>query len=97
MDPRLRRHGRLGTEISLGAPDAGEREEILGCLLQGEGESEVAEDEETVGNAKPVNVSEWLARCTPGYVGADLEKLARRLRRDEGMKSEKVRLNFTVF
>lgn len=64
MDPALRRPGRFDREIRIGIPDRNGREQILDIHTRG---MPLAED---------VNI-ERLAEITHGFVGADLEALAR--------------------
>ncbi|XP_073296582.1 cell division control protein 48 homolog C-like [Primulina huaijiensis] len=63
MDPALRRPGRFDLEIGLGVPDEEARVQILTVLT---------------GNLKVDGALDLkrVARCTPGYVGADLAALA---------------------
>ena len=63
VDAALRRPGRFDREILLGVPDESARVEILSVLtskLKVEGDFDLLK----------------LARCTPGFVGADLAALA---------------------
>ncbi|MFO8110184.1 MAG: CDC48 family AAA ATPase [Thermoplasmata archaeon] len=64
LDPALRRPGRFDREIEIGMPDRYEREEILEIHTRG---MPLAEDVEL----------ERMATLTHGYVGADLEALAK--------------------
>jgi transitional endoplasmic reticulum ATPase len=64
IDPALRRGGRFDREIEIGAPDAGGREEILQIHTRA---MPLAEDVDL----------ERLAENTHGFVGADLESLAK--------------------
>ncbi len=64
LDPALRRPGRFDREIRIGIPDKGGREQILGIHTRG------------MPLAKDVDIKK-LAEITHGYVGADLEALAR--------------------
>ncbi|TXT08098.1 uncharacterized protein COLE_05022 [Cutaneotrichosporon oleaginosum] len=62
LDPALRRAGRFDHEIEMGVPSVEGREEILRVLcssLQLSGDVDIR----------------WLAKATPGYVGADLTAL----------------------
>ncbi|TXT07283.1 hypothetical protein VHUM_03453 [Vanrija humicola] len=62
LDPALRRAGRFDHEIEMGVPSVEGREEILRVLcapLSLSGEVDIR----------------WLAKATPGYVGADLTAL----------------------
>lgn len=62
LDPALRRAGRFDHEIEMGVPTVEGREEILRVLcasLSLSGEVDIR----------------WLAKATPGYVGADLTAL----------------------
>lgn len=62
LDQALRRPGRFDREISLGVPDENARTEILTILTKKvplEGEFSLSK----------------IARCTPGFVGADLNAL----------------------
>ncbi|WFD34516.1 Ribosome biogenesis ATPase rix7 [Malassezia cuniculi] len=62
LDPALRRAGRFDHEIGLGVPDEAGREQILRVLCQ---KLRLAGDFDY----------RYLARRTPGYVGADLTSL----------------------
>lgn len=62
LDPALRRAGRFDHEIGLGVPDEAGREQILRVLCQ---KLRLAGDFDY----------KYLARRTPGYVGADLTSL----------------------
>ncbi|KAG8226501.1 hypothetical protein J437_LFUL007383 [Ladona fulva] len=64
IDPALRRAGRFDREVCVGIPDEAAREQILRVLCK---DLRLAAD---------VNFS-IIARNTPGYVGADLQALAR--------------------
>ncbi|WP_436347667.1 CDC48 family AAA ATPase [Natronorubrum sp. FCH18a] len=64
IDPALRRPGRFDREIEIGAPDAAGREEILQIHTRG------------VPLAEDVDLERY-AENTHGFVGADLENLAR--------------------
>ncbi|GLG99713.1 Transitional endoplasmic reticulum ATPase TER94 [Gryllus bimaculatus] len=64
LDPALRRAGRFDREIRLGIPDARAREAILGILCR------------SMRLAPDVDLHA-LAKCTPGFVGADLQALTR--------------------
>jgi len=64
VEPALRRPGRFDREIEIGVPDKNDRLEILQIHTRG---MPLAEDVEL----------EKLAEITHGYVGADLEALAR--------------------
>lgn len=64
LDPALRRPGRFDREITIGIPDRNARKEILEVHTRG------------MPLAKDVNL-EKLAEITYGFVGADLEALAR--------------------
>ncbi|XP_046389812.1 nuclear valosin-containing protein-like isoform X2 [Ischnura elegans] len=64
IDPALRRAGRFDREVCIGIPDERAREKILGVLCS---------DLRLSGD---VNL-ELVARNSPGYVGADLQALAR--------------------
>ncbi|CAH1791657.1 unnamed protein product [Owenia fusiformis] len=64
LDPALRRAGRFDREISLGIPNEAARKSILEVLCRG---LRLADDVD----------NEQLARDTPGFVGADLQSLAR--------------------
>ncbi|GCA62428.1 hypothetical protein KIPB_003485 [Kipferlia bialata] len=64
VEPALRRPGRFDRELSIGIPDRTGREAILRRVTA---EYRLGED---------VDLSE-VARLTPGYVGADLDALAR--------------------
>ncbi|GAB3665131.1 CDC48 family AAA ATPase [Halopiger thermotolerans] len=85
IDPALRRPGRFDREIEIGAPDADGREEILQIHTRG---MPVADD---------VDLGR-LAENTHGFVGADLENLAkeaamtamRRVRPDLDLESEEI-------
>ncbi|ORX71310.1 AAA-domain-containing protein [Linderina pennispora] len=62
LDPALRRAGRFDREIAMAVPDEDAREQILHVLCQKlllSGDFDIKE----------------LAKCTPGYVGADLTAL----------------------
>lgn len=64
LDPALRRPGRFDREIFLGVPDENARAEILSVLASGlrlEGSFDYKK----------------VAKCTPGFVGADLAALTR--------------------
>jgi ribosome biogenesis ATPase len=64
LDPALRRPGRFDREIFLGVPDENARAEILSVLASGlrlEGSFDFKK----------------VAKCTPGFVGADLAALTR--------------------
>jgi len=64
LDSALRRAGRFDREISIGVPDTQAREKILKCIvapMRLSGEFDLQE----------------IARLTPGYVGADLDALAK--------------------
>ncbi|EKD01577.1 helicase [Trichosporon asahii var. asahii CBS 8904] len=62
IDPALRRAGRFDHEIEMGVPTVEGREQILRVLLQ------------NLKLAPEVDIR-WLAKSTPGYVGADLTSL----------------------
>lgn len=62
IDPALRRAGRFDHEIEMGVPTVEGREQILRVLLQ------------NLQLAPEVDIR-WLAKSTPGYVGADLTSL----------------------
>ncbi|BEI81143.1 hypothetical protein CcaverHIS002_0203030 [Cutaneotrichosporon cavernicola] len=62
LDPALRRAGRFDHEIEMGVPSVEGREEILRVLCSG---LQLSGD---------VDIR-WLAKATPGYVGADLTAL----------------------
>ena len=64
LDPALRRPGRFDREISIGIPDRNSRKEILEIHTRG---MPLAEDTDL----------DKLAEITHGFVGADLEALAR--------------------
>lgn len=64
LDPALRRAGRFDKEICLGIPDESSRERILRVLCRN---LKLAENFDY----------KFLARNTPGYVGADLTSLTR--------------------
>ncbi len=64
IDPALRRPGRFDREIEIGAPDADGREEVLQIHTRG---MPLAEDVDL----------ERFAENTHGFVGADLENLAK--------------------
>ena len=64
LDPALRRAGRFDREIALGIPDRGGREKILDVVCRGL-------------RMSPSTSLSKLAMLTPGYVGADLNSLAR--------------------
>ena len=64
LDPALRRAGRFDREIALGIPDRGGRERILEVVCR---ELRIS----------PSVSTSRLAMLTPGYVGADLNSLAR--------------------
>jgi transitional endoplasmic reticulum ATPase len=64
LDPALRRPGRFDREVSLHAPDAQGRQEVLGIHSR---DMPLADD---------VDLAE-IARITPGFVGADLAALCR--------------------
>ncbi len=64
IDPALRRPGRFDREIMVSIPDRGGRQHILGIHTRG------------MPLSKDVNLEE-LAGITHGFVGADLEALAR--------------------
>ncbi|GLJ49526.1 hypothetical protein SUGI_1049620 [Cryptomeria japonica] len=64
LDPALRRPGRFDREIVLGVPDENSRVEILSVITRGlrlEGSFDFKK----------------IAKCTPGFVGADLTALTR--------------------
>ncbi|KAH9325944.1 hypothetical protein KI387_006122, partial [Taxus chinensis] len=64
LDPALRRPGRFDREIALGVPDENARVEILSVITSGlrlEGSFDLKK----------------IAKCTPGFVGADLTALNR--------------------
>ncbi|GMK56992.1 hypothetical protein CspeluHIS016_0308320 [Cutaneotrichosporon spelunceum] len=63
LDPALRRAGRFDHEIEMGVPSVEGREEILRVLCSG------------LQTSGDVDIR-WLAKATPGYVGADLTALA---------------------
>lgn len=62
LDPALRRAGRFDHEIEMGVPTVEGREEILRVLCS------------TLSLSGDVDIH-WLAKATPGYVGADLTAL----------------------
>ncbi|KAJ1388666.1 P-loop containing nucleoside triphosphate hydrolase [Sesbania bispinosa] len=62
IDPALRRPGRFDHEIFIGIPDESSREEILLVLTR------------NVKLERPIDLRK-IARCTPGFVGADLESV----------------------
>jgi ribosome biogenesis ATPase len=62
LDPALRRGGRFGTEINMGVPNEGMREQILRAMTR------------QIPMAPDVDFS-ILAKGTPGFVGADLRDL----------------------
>ena len=62
LDPALRRGGRFDKEINLGVPNEAVREQILKALTR---EMRLADDIDF----------EYLAKATPGFVGADLNDL----------------------
>lgn len=62
LDPALRRAGRFDHEIEMGVPTVEGREEILRVLCS------------TLSLSGDVDIK-WLAKATPGYVGADLTAL----------------------
>ena len=64
LDPALRRPGRFDREITIGIPDRNARKEILEIFTRG------------MPLAKEVDL-EKLAEITHGFVGADLDALAR--------------------
>ncbi len=73
IDPALRRPGRFDREISIPIPDKNGRLEILQIHTRG---MPLAEDARPVSPTNGVNL-EKLAEITHGFVGADLEALAR--------------------
>ena len=85
IDPALRRPGRFDREIEIGIPDAAGRKEILDIHTRG------------MPLEKKVNL-EQIARVTHGFVGADLEILAkeaamrslRRILPDIDLEEEKI-------
>ncbi|KAJ0499925.1 putative AAA+ ATPase domain, ATPase, AAA-type, core, AAA ATPase, AAA+ lid domain-containing protein [Helianthus annuus] len=62
LDPALRRPGRFDLEISLGAPNEDTRLKILSVLTR---------DKKLEGDFDHIKI----ARSTPGFVGADLDRL----------------------
>ena len=75
IDPALRRPGRFDREISIPIPDKNGRLEILQIHTRG---MPLAEDARPVRNGISNGVNlEKLAEITHGFVGADLEALAR--------------------
>ncbi|UCD07536.1 MAG: CDC48 family AAA ATPase [Candidatus Aenigmatarchaeota archaeon] len=64
LDPALRRPGRFDREIEIGVPDAKGRKEILQIHTR------------NMPLSKDVDI-DWLASITYGFVGADLEALAK--------------------
>ncbi len=75
IDPALRRPGRFDREISIPIPDKNGRLEILQIHTRG---MPLAEDARPVTNSISNGVNlEKLAEITHGFVGADLEALAR--------------------
>ena len=62
LDPALRRGGRFDTEINIGVPNEKMREQILRALTR---ETNLAADVDFT----------YLAKSTPGFVGADLQDL----------------------
>jgi ribosome biogenesis ATPase len=64
LDPALRRAGRFDREIAMGIPDATARARILRCITTG---MRLAGDFDF----------DEIARNTPGFVGADLDALAK--------------------
>lgn len=62
LDPALRRAGRFDHEIEMGVPTVEGREEILRVLCS------------ALSLSGDVDIR-WLAKATPGYVGADLTSL----------------------
>lgn len=64
IDPALRREGRFETEINIGVPNADFREQIIRAQTRKMKLSDNVDFKE-------------LAKCTPGFVGADLMSLVR--------------------
>lgn len=64
LDPMIRRGGRFEREIAMGIPDENARVQIMKAVAQ---KIKIAND---------VNFEE-IARITPGFVGADLEAVAK--------------------
>ncbi len=75
IDPALRRPGRFDREISISIPDKNGRLEILQIHTRGM-PLKKAEGQNIGENTEAVNL-EKLAEVTHGFVGADLEALAR--------------------
>lgn len=72
LDPALRRPGRFDREISISIPDKNGRKEILEIHTRG---MPLAKDH-SAGSGQVVDLDK-LAEITHGFVGADLEALAR--------------------
>ncbi|MDD3978343.1 MAG: CDC48 family AAA ATPase, partial [Methanomicrobium sp.] len=76
LDPALRRPGRFDREIAVPIPDKNGRLHILEIHTRGMPLSKIAVSDISGAGAKKVDL-EKLAEITHGFVGADLEALAR--------------------
>jgi AAA family ATPase len=78
VDPALRRPGRLDTEILVSAPSEAERRIILKrCLRKYSGNGSTTTTEGSPRIDQDLAVISQISRVTHGYVGADLDSLAR--------------------